>query len=286
MMIEMGLSCDYSISKPTNDQALKNAIVDLFCLLDRGDSYASEDKYNKLKMRILRGEYDDFEEKSYFENDDTPKPVENSYKDCLMKEHMIIKQTGIPRGALWISSCEYGHYQHGCHVFCLECLREGKRTRRIHGCNAKDCFGNGSFWKKHMNDDDSVIASAKCCHLRSYSDAYSYSLTPVGHLVLLTNAGLDDRITHSTRSELRSVAHQCKEGKVTCPSCSFNTAYCLSYLGEAEMAESICEIYKDLANPQSKRNTLKDIVEKMTGDSIEKRYYFKGMRFVSVDTCR
>lgn len=50
---------------------------------------------------------------------------------------------------------------------------------------------------------------------------------------------------------------------------------CLSYLGEAEMAESICEIYKGLANPQSKRNTLKDIVEKMTGDSIEKRYYFR-----------
>lgn len=50
-------------------------------------------------MRILRGEYDDFEEKSYIENDDTSKPVESSYKDCLMKEHMIIKQTGISRGS-------------------------------------------------------------------------------------------------------------------------------------------------------------------------------------------
>lgn len=75
----------------------------------------------------------------------------------------------------------------------------------------KDCFGNGSFWKKHMDEDIEVLASAKCCHLRSYSDCYSYCLTPVGHLVLLTNAGLDDRITHSTRSELITVARHCKE---------------------------------------------------------------------------
>ena len=39
MMIEMEMSCDYSISKPSNDQSLKNAIVDLFCLLDRRNTF-------------------------------------------------------------------------------------------------------------------------------------------------------------------------------------------------------------------------------------------------------
>lgn len=42
---------------------------------------------------------------------------------------------------------------------------------------------------------------------------------------VLTTAGLDGHIIHSTPSELIGVIERCSKDKVTYPSCSFNSAY-------------------------------------------------------------
>lgn len=287
MLIEMEMSCKYSIKRSYGfDEDILSAAVDLFCILSRGDSYSSEDSRNELRRKIQTVRVRDCYEDNYMREKDEVRSLEEKKKKCQVEENKILRRCGIPRSGLWISECEYGHYQFGTRIFCMECLREGRVTRRIHGCNSRDCYANNTFWKMHTDDDVSKITNAECHHTRCYSDRYVYCMTPVSHLVLLTNTGLDDRITHSTRNELGGVISHCKENKVTCPSCSFNTAYCYSYLGEVRITESLCELYGDIVNPKSIRNSLKAIGEKLVGDSVERRYYILSIFVVVVMIAR
>lgn len=273
----MEMSCHYYVSpKKVIDQHTESVAVNMMCVFDQGCSYKKEDERREFNKRIQEKTYDDGEE-CFIKNGCGARASKSECGTCESDEHMLMDKSGISYGALWITRCEYGHYQHGCNVFCLKCLEEGRRTRRIHGCNVRNCYASNTFWKSHTNDDDSVIRMAVCSHMRSFSDEYVYSMTPVAHIVMLTNAGLADRIVHSTRKDMLSIVEECKKNKVTCPSCSFNTAYGFSFLGERMVTESVCSLYRGLLHPKAQRDTLRDIVDTIAGDSIEKRQYFSSI---------
>lgn len=43
------------------------------------------------------------------------------------------------------------------------------------------------------------------------------------------------------------------------------------------VTESICYLYRGLLHPKAQRDTLRDIVDTIAGDSIEKRQYFSSI---------
>lgn len=275
------MRCNYKIY---NNIITKKDVKDanyLSIVLKNGYSYTSIDEITGLLMNAdtdVEMEEDDHEWS--FGGSSKKKPsIKGSNASCLSKEKRLFHVVGLPRSSLWVTVCPNGHYDHGSHVVCPVCLKNGDIVRRIRGCKLSTCFANDTYWEEHRETATrSELENAVCNHERVSSKKYFYSMTPTAHLVMLTNTGLDDCILHSTPSDIMSIIEQCKESSVTCPSCSFNSIYGYSSLGETEITKALYSSYKDLDNPKNHRDSLRNAVDILIGEnSVENRLFMNSI---------
>lgn len=258
---------DYRI---LDDHPKSDRFVMLYIAMIKGVKYEVYDSINHAALQLEHGQYCDYGDKHYSVRNENYKDFET----LLSLEKTMYRMSGIPIAAMWMTRCTYGHFEKGCHVFCWSCLDQGRVVRRIQGCKEDGCLANNSFFNDQKDSVSCDLFSVVCNHSRVSSSDYFYSMTPVEHIVMMTNAGLDDLFIHSTPSELLSLTDKCSSNHAISPSCSFNSAYGFSVLGETEVTEAVCYLYRDLGNPQCCRDSLHEVVDKLNDSaSVEQRFF-------------
>ena len=249
------MRCNYSIIKDRLPMDFLSYVKTLRRFLCSGISYSMMDSL--------------FEE-LYYDGDLKDKVIFESV------ENRLLSECGLSMSSLRMTKCPNGHFCHGSYIFCRKCLQNKIIVRRLQGCKVDTCFANNKFWdnysKENLDPDD--FMNITCTHQRNSSSEFFYSMTPVAHIVLLTNCGFDDRITNSTRTEIYQLVKKCKENKTISPQICHNCIYSFSYLNEIDISSWIESIYCSLYNPASLRNSMKDEVDKLVSvNSIEKLLY-------------
>lgn len=242
MIIKMMMTGDYRILDTHPDP---EKYIMLYIAMIKGVKYEVYDSINHATLQLQHNRYCDYGDKQYTINEE-----DIEFEKLLSLEKTMYRMSGVPIAAMWMTRCERGHFEKGCHVFCWSCLKEKKIFRRIKGCKEDGCLANDSFFNSQTDLLSYDLSSVVCNHSRISSPDYFYSMTPVEHIVMMTNAGLDHLFIHSTPSELLFLTDKCSCNHATSPSCSFNAAYGYSVLGETEMTQAVCSLYRDLENPQ------------------------------------
>jgi len=242
----------YSIQRiPINGDFLNHATM-LSHVLESGNSYDNIDSFRKLDCKF-RGA---------------------AFTSCEEMERDVLENSGISKNSLMLTICKDKHYQRGTKVFCTECLKNNKRVRRLQGCKSENCWANNTKAKAIDTADISELENAHCCHSRQSSENWIYMMNPVGHITLLENTGLIDRLVNQYPSAIKKTIGIMENNGVFSPSLSFNTIFPFKELGEMEIVEELWKHYKTIINPQYVRNSLQPAVNNLLHEnSIERRLY-------------
>ena len=155
-----------------------------------------------------------------------------------------------------------------------------KISRRLQGCKQPTCYANNKNWEemkktlcyKSIYD----LEKQHCCHERVTAVNMVYSETPEGHITKLINFGMDGCIINSTRTEVRDHIDGCKANNSLSPIACHNSVYGYGELGEIAIAQSLSEMFQNVPSTDSIRNSLENVINKMTSDGSIEQFYLSG----------
>ena len=155
-----------------------------------------------------------------------------------------------------------------------------KITRRLQGCKQPKCYANNKNWEEEKKTlcykSIYELERLRCCHDRVTSVDMLYSETPVGQIIRLINLGEDGCIINSTRTELHNHIDGCKANNSCSPIACHNSVCGYGELGEIAIAQSLLELFRNIPSTESIRNSLENVINKMTSDGSIEQFYLSG----------
>lgn len=191
--------------------------------------------------------------------------MENQFLEKMSYNHLSFFTTKCP---------ECKSFQRGNKVFCSKCLAGGKKKRRLTGCRGRHCYANPNFISDDCIDkEDIATLKEKVCNHKRVTGNKIYSFTPVMHIIILINNGLDDLLI-STREQIQNHIQKCVDNGSYSGIMCYNSIPCFTALGEEAIANSIANAFSKIESMENNTKCIINFLKQITNpDSLENNFY-------------